>query len=78
MAEGGSKSEVTEQQVPQLSPVGSSHLSVGRETPIVWVNPIPMECGLMSLGSEKVVPRFTLSVSIIIVARGFVDPCLNN
>ncbi len=32
---------------------------------LVWVNPVPMECGMMSAGGgEKTIPRFSLNVSI--------------
>lgn len=43
---------------------------------MVWVNPIPMECGMISLGSERVVPRFTLCVSCTLALRHVNQPIL--
>ncbi len=45
----------------QISSTGSPEKDP--HEPVVWVNPIPMECGIISLGSERTVQRFTLSVS---------------
>ena len=49
----------------------SSRLSIdSAANPIVWVNPVPMECGMISQGAERAAgPRFTISVSLHYLKR---------